>query len=516
MRQTEPLVLAVDCGTQSLRALILDKKGKILAQEAVVYQPPYFSTQPGYAEQNPDFYYDRLCQAVGALKENHAAAFGRVQALVLTTMRDSVLCLDRGKKPLTPCILWLDERLAECKRPMPFPYRAIFRIGGMSDCAAYSREHSTCNWISQNRPEIWEKTDQFVQISGYLIYRLTGVLADSVASQVGHLPLNYRKKKWMGKWNIRYAVFNVPKEKLPPLVEPGETLGRISKRASQESGLPEGLRVIAAGSDKGCETLGGGCVDESMASLSFGTTCTVQLTTKRYVEPQRFLPAYPAVLPGKYNPEVQIYRGFWMITWFKEQFARMEAGAAEDLGSTAERMLDESLALTPPGADGLLVQPYWGPGLKTPEAKGAMVGFCSAHTREHIYRATIEGICYALRDGLEGMCKRAGTWPKALTAGGGGAKSDEVCQIAADVFGLPVYRAQTHETSALGAAAVGFFGLGEYDSVEQAAEAMVQRRRVVLPNEQNHELYHRIYREVYRGMYAKMRPMYRKIRKIYR
>ena len=56
MRQTEPLVLAVDCGTQSLRALILDKKGKILAQEAVVYQPPYFSTQPGYAEQNPDFY----------------------------------------------------------------------------------------------------------------------------------------------------------------------------------------------------------------------------------------------------------------------------------------------------------------------------------------------------------------------------------------------------------------------------------------------------------------------------
>ena len=145
-----------------------------------------------------------------------------------------------------------------------------------------------------------------------------------------------------------------------------------------------------------------------------------------------------------------------------------------------------------------------------------MIGFCSAHTREHIYRATIEGICYALRDGLEGMCKRAGTWPKALTAGGGGAKSDEVCQIAADVFGLPVYRAQTHETSALGAAAVGFFGLGEYDSVEQAAEAMVQRRRVALPNEQNHELYHRIYREVYRGMYAKMRPMYRKIRKIYR
>ena len=130
MRQTEPLVLAVDCGTQSLRALILDKKGKILAQEAVVYQPPYFSTQPGYAEQNPDFYYDRLCQAVGALKENHAAAFGRVQALVLTTMRDSVLCLDRGKGPSPPVFSGWMSGWQSVSAQCPFPIGRFFGLGG--------------------------------------------------------------------------------------------------------------------------------------------------------------------------------------------------------------------------------------------------------------------------------------------------------------------------------------------------------------------------------------------------
>ena len=106
--------------------------------------------------------------------------------------------------------------------------------------------------------------------------------------------------------------------------------------------------------------------------------------------------------------------------------------------------------------------------------------------------------------------------PEALTANGGGAKSDAVCQIAADVFGLPVYRVQTHETSALGAAAVGFFGLGEYRSVEEAAQKMVHRKKAFLPDVKNHALYDEIYQKVYRGMYEKMRPMYRNMRGIYR
>ena len=194
----------------------------------------------------------------------------------------------------------------------------------------------------------------------------------------------------------------------------------------------------------------------------------------------------------------------------------METEAAEEFAGTAEQMLDESLRFTPPGTDGLLVQPYWGPGLKTPEARGAMIGFHSGHTREHIYRAIIEGLCYALRDGLDEMSRRAGMRPEALTANGGGAKSDAVCQIAADVFGLPVYRVQTHETSALGAAAVGFFGLGEYRSVEEAAQKMAHRKKAFLPDAKNHALYDEIYRQVYRGMYEKMRPMYRDMRGIYR
>lgn len=101
------------------------------------------------------------------------------------------------------------------------------------------------------------------------------------------------------------------------LIEPGEIVGYITKEASLDLGIKEGTPVIASGSDKGCETLGSGCVDSTGASLSLGTTATVQMTTDKYIETEPFVPTYPAVLPGKYNPEIEIYRGYWMISWFK-------------------------------------------------------------------------------------------------------------------------------------------------------------------------------------------------------
>ena len=118
-----------------------------------------------------------------------------------------------------------------------------------------------------------------------------------------------------------------------------------------------------------------GFVSDDWASLSFGTTATVQTTSKKYLEPVRYLPAYPAVIPDFYNPEVEIFRGFWMITWFKEEFACKEVRKAKKRGIPAEVVINRMLAKSEPGAHGLIVQPYWSPGLNRPSAKGSMIGF---------------------------------------------------------------------------------------------------------------------------------------------
>jgi len=511
----EPLILTFDCGTQSVRALLFNRNGDLVHKVQLGFAEPYRSPQPGWAEQDPDFYWEKICQASLQLKRECGGLWEDVIAVTLTTMRDTCVNLDRDMRVLRPSILWLDQRRVQRREPLPLLSRAAFYLVGMTDTVNSSRANTKSNWLHEFQPEVWEKTYKYVLLSCYLNYRFTGELVDSVASQVGHLPFDYRNKKWMRTSHLKFSIFDVEPDKLPPLVEPGETLGVLTREAAEQTGIRAGLKLIASASDKGCETLGTGCIYGNMASLSFGTTSTVQLTTKKYVEPQQFLPAYPAAMPHMYNPEVEIYRGYWMITWYINEFAKEEARQAKKTDISVEEIMNQRLLEVPPGSHGLILQPYWGPGLKTPEARGAIVGFSDVHTKVHVYRAIIEGLNYALREGLDMLCERANTEVDCLTVSGGGSVNDTICQITADMFGREVRRVQTHETSGLGSSILGFAGMGEFASVMDAVESMVHHDNVFQPSPECVEIYDELYREVYKGIYPKLKPLYQKIRRIY-
>jgi len=489
--------------------MIFDNGGELLAKVKLAY-PPHISLRRGWAEQRAEVYFDTVA---AACRELPAELIKKIRAVSATTFRDTMANLGADGKPLRPVIIWLDERRAECKKPLPFLTRTVMKLIGMHEAVEVQRRVTKSNWIKENEPEIWQKTYKYVMISGYINYRLTGVLADSSASQIGHIPIDNKNNKWQTKSALLYPMFDIPAEKMLPLVPPGKQLGSITAEASALTGVPEGVPVIACGSDKGCETLGTGCIDSRSASLSFGTSATIQFCTQKYVEPLRFMPCYPALIPGKFNPEIQIYRGFWMLNWFVNEFAAKEKAEAEALGIPPEELLNRKMTELPPGSEGLLLQPYWAPSLKTPEGKGAVIGFSDAHTRIHLYRATLEGIGYALIEGMKTMEKRAHTRIETLTVSGGGAQSDIICQLAADMFGLPVYRVQTYETSGLGAAMTAFAGVGIYEDTYAAAEAMVHRREPFLPNLAVHAVYKKIYEEVYLKLYPRVQPLYSTIRK---
>jgi sugar (pentulose or hexulose) kinase len=467
-------ILAIDCGTQSLRALIFDARGALVARRKVEYEP-YFSAKPGYAEQDPELWWLALGQAVRGLLADDARAFDGLAAVALTTQRDSMVCVDERGDPLRPAILWLDSR----KAPRPYRPGLLTALGlkliGMDEALARTQESGKCSWLRLYDAEAWKRTRSYMQVSGFLTARLTGEFADSVASQIGHIPFDYKRQRWAASSHRNAKMFPVEPEKLPRLVEPGGELGRISQAACAATGIPAGLPLMAAGSDKGCETLGMGVVDETMASLSFGTTATIQTMSGRYREPQRFMPSFPAVIPGCFNPEVEIFRGYWMITWFKNQFAHEEVERAKAAGMAPEEMLDELLARTPAGGQGLIMQPYWTAGLKTPAARGAVIGFGDAHERAHLYRAIIEGLAFGLKEGLEKIERASGTKVTLLAASGGASQSDRICQISADLFNLPLVRGATCETSGLGAAMCAAAGLGWYPGVRDAALAMSAR-----------------------------------------
>ena len=227
-------------------------------------------------------------------------------------------------------------------------------------------------------------------------------------------------------------------------------------------------------------------------------------------------PAYPAALPGHYSAEVQIFRGYWMVNWFKEQFGHPERAAAERLGVAPEALFDELVGSVPPGSMGLTLQPYWSPGVRHPgpDAKGAVIGFGDVHTRAHLYRAILEGLAYALREGRERLERRGRLRMTELRVSGGGSQSDAAMQLTADIFGLPTARPHTHETSGLGAAIDCAVGLGLHRDFGQAVTHMTRIGRLFEPIPANVATYDALYERVYRNMYARLAPLYAEIQKI--
>jgi sugar (pentulose or hexulose) kinase len=234
------------------------------------------------------------------------------------------------------------------------------------------------------------------------------------------------------------------------------------------------------------------------------------------VEPIPLIPPFPSAVPNAYSLEVQIYRGFWMVSWFKKEFGQRELQLAEEQGIPPEKLLDDLVAAVPPGAQGLVLQPYWSPGLKVPgpEAKGAVVGFGDIHTRAHLYRAILEGLAYGLREGKERLERRIGHPITELRVSGGGSQSDVMMQLSADIFGLPAIRPHVFETSGLGAAIDAAVGLKLHPDFDTAVREMTRVGRIFDPDPQARGLYDNLYRRVYLKLYDRLKPLYKEIRDI--
>jgi sugar (pentulose or hexulose) kinase len=514
MSSDKDYVLAIDNGTQSVRALVFDLEGNIVAKSKVEIEP-YYSVNPGWAEQDADYFWDNLCKACTELWPQLDFPKSAIKSVALTTQRATVLNLDKEGKPLRPAIVWLDQRLESDFPGMGF-WDLLLTLAGEKETVRFFRSQAEANWFKKNQPDIWDKTAKYLLLSGYLSYRLTGKYVDSVASQVGYLPFDFKRHKWAGPLDWKWRAMPIKRKQLPELVPAGSPLGQISAEAAALTGIPEGLPLISAGADKACEVLASGCLTPDTGSLSYGTTATYNSTNTKYIETIKHVPAYPAAIPNAYNSETIVQRGYWMVNWFRREFGHREERLAKERGVPVESLFDELIRQVPAGSMGLTVQPYWSPGVRLPgpDAKGAIIGFGDVHTRAHIYRAIIEGLTYALREGKERLEQRSGHKITTLKVSGGGSQSDEAMQITADIFGLTVERPHTYETSGLGAAINAAVGVGLYPDYQTALDNMTREGDRFTPIEEHVAVYDRLYKDVYLKMYDKLSPLYGAIREI--
>ncbi|MBM3289660.1 MAG: carbohydrate kinase, partial [Candidatus Hydrogenedentes bacterium] len=456
------------------------------------------------------YYWEKFCASSRQLMLRAHAWRDAIAGVAVTTQRGTYINVDASGGPLRPAIVWLDQRDATgsdwATPTMKLLYKGIGLYRKLDDY------HKRCyaNWIREHQPEIWARTHKFLLLSGYFHYKLTGRFVESLGNNMGYLPVDAKTHRWAKKDSLLGRLFPIDETKLPDLVRQTEIIGEISRGAAEETGLPAGLPVVAAANDKGCEILGAGVMSPETGCVSYGTIATINAVSPRYVEVMRVYPPFPAAVPDLYYTELSVVRGYWMVRWFMKEFGFKEEQMARERGVPTETLLDEMIKQVPPGADGLVLQPYWHPfwSYCGAEGRGSIIGFRDVHTRAHLYRAILEGIAYELKSGAIVTQKKHKVRFASLRVSGGGAQSDTAMQITADVFGLPAERPHTTETSALGAAIDAAVGLGYYPDFGAAVRAMTRCKDRFEPVPANQELYRELYGRVYSRMYSGLRPQF--------
>ena len=473
------LLLGVDIGTSGVRAILVRQTGEVAASAT---SPLTLTTpRPGWAEQDPEEWWAASASAIKTVLAKMPNE--RVLAVGLSGQMHSSVFLDRDGRVIRAALLWCDGRTtSQCAE-------ITRRVGGenalhesVSNPALEGFTLPKILWLRDCEPAAYARLATVLLAKDFIRYRLTGELATEPSDASGTLMFDPMRMRWS---DDVLAAVGMSRELLPTVGGSAEVLGRVNAEAARATGLAVGTPVVGGGADNACGAAGVGVVRQGDAVASWGTSGTVLApTVKPLVEPGLRAHTFCHVAPGMWYVMGVVLSAGGAFAWYRDQLAR-DLAAVPD----AAAQLDAEAAAISPGAEGVTFLPYL-QGERTPHrdalARGAFLGLTLAHTRAHLTRAVLEGICFAMRDSVE-LLASLGILPAELLLTGGGARSTFLRQLQADVYGLPVATVNREEGPAYGAALLAAIGAGVYPDLSTATQATLTRSAVIAPNREAHD-----------------------------
>ena len=491
-----PAFLGIDVGTSAVKAILVAEGGDVVAS---ANSPLQLSTpRPGWAEQDPGRWWDATVSSVRAVLEGQPGA--DVRAIGLSGQMHSSVFLDRAGEVLRPALLWSDGRTSrECAE--------ITRAaGGEDQLRDWVRNPALEGftlpkilWLRRHEPGAFARLATVLLAKDFIRYRLTGELASEPSDASGTLMFDPAAMRWSAP--LLDAV-QLPASLLPAVGGSAEVLGRVTTSAARHIGLRAGTPVVGGGADNACGAAGVGVVTAGEVVASWGTSGTVLApTAEPLVDPRLRAHTFCHVVPGTWYVMGVVLSAGGAFAWYRDHFAR-------DLDRDADVQLNDEAAAVAPGADGVTFLPYL-QGERTPHrdasARGAFHGLSLAHSRAHLTRAVLEGVCFAMRDSLE-ILRELGLTPGHLLLTGGGARSAFVRRLQAEVYGLPVTTVNREEGPAYGAALLAAVGAGAFPDLAAATRATLTRGPLEHPGAGRHHAYEEPYRR-FRALYPALRPL---------
>ncbi|MBI5160947.1 MAG: sugar kinase [Micrococcales bacterium] len=435
-------VLAIDNGSQSTKVSLIDVDGVVHARARVGLRP-YATSSEGRVVHPEDDVWDSIAAACRMLFSRFAGDRAEIVAVGLCTIRFCRAVLDADGLLSEPMMSWMDSRVG---RP-------------------YEPADDRARFVTTS--------------SGYATHRLTGAFVDTAANYQGVWPIDPLTWRW-SEDPQPYRATGMARERLFELVDPGGLLGCVTEPASRETGIPAGLPVYATANDKAVEALGAGLRSPTELVLSLGTYVAAMTVGSDPTPAEAYWVNFGS-RPHQYLYESEgIRRGMWTVSWFRS-LLEAEPGQGERLYSL-EAELNAGAVSVAAGSGGLMTVLDWLAPAHQPSRRGAFVGFDGSQDRFHIYRSILEGLVFTMADHSAAMADALGREFDRVVLTGGGARSAVIAEIAANVFDMPIERAEAEDCTGTGAAICAAVGSGMHSSWDDAVTAMVRRESVAEPD----------------------------------
>lgn len=498
-------LLGIDIGTSACKVAVFERNGHVAASGTGDY--PVYYPQEGWAEQNPEEWWNGVCTAIKETLTKADIAPEEIAGVGIDGQSWSAIAIDKEGHVLTNTPIWMDTRAQSiCDRlNKEIGSDAIFEVAGNSLQPSYTT--AKILWYKENMPEIYSRIYKILQSNSYIAYKLTGAVTQEVSQGYGLHCFNMRTGKWDEEMCEKLGI---PMSFLPEICSCDTIVGTVTKAAAAQCGLAVGTPVAAGGLDAACGTLGAGVIHPGETQEQGGQAGGMSICMDTYKADPRLILGYH-VVPGKWLLQGGTTGGGGVMRWFEREFADYERERTKDTGKSSLVQLNEIAEEIPAGSDGVVFLPYMAgerSPIWNPDAKGVFYGLDFSKTKGHMVRACMEGVALSLLHNLE-IAEEAGASVKVLRAMGGSANSLLWTQIKSDVTGKPIVVPSSDTATTLGAAILAGVGVGFYESYEEAVTLTVKETRSHKPNPENAEIYKKTY-DTYLQLYRSLEGLMRR------
>lgn len=484
-------LVGIDIGTYGSKGVLVKRDGRVVAR--VTRAHDMSTPQPGWAEQDADaIWWADFCAIARELATAAQQAGVTIEAVGASAIGPTCLPVDADGRPLRPSILYgIDTRAAReiVELEDELGAERLLRICGSPLTA--QAVGPKVRWLQRHEPEVWERTAQVLTATSYLVHRLTGRYVVDVYSAAAQAPFFDLRAR---AWSKELTEPVLPLTMLPEVVASTDIVGVLTDDAAQQTGLAAGTPIAAGTIDAAAEAVAGGVTSPGDMMVMYGTTAFfIQVIDEPIVSDHLWggiwVDGLHAVLTGGMSTTGAI------TEWLRREFTDID-----DPGEGFGRLFQEA-ERSEPGANGLLVLPYWS-GERTPinepHARGTIAGFSLRSTRGDVLRAVLEATGFGVRHHLETMAE-AGARPTRLVAIGGGARSRVWLQSVSDITGMAQDLPSQQVGAAYGDAMLAGVAAGTFADLDEAS-GLIEVVERIEPDPARKELYDRRYR-AYRDLF---------------